>query len=132
MPPRMTAIEVAPRPPRPRGARKASSWAVQMGLTLETTAFLTCLFCVFVDIMGQQFLSPVIVPYAQSLNASLSETGMVMTAEFVALLVSQFLMSWVADTKGRRLVVCVSMAGSALVGRFTCSLRHLCFDCFGR
>ena len=38
-------------------------------------AFATCLFTVFVDIMGQQFLSPVLVPYAEYLEATLDETG---------------------------------------------------------
>ena len=83
-------------------------------LTDEQFAFVACLVCVFVDVMGQQFLSPVIVPYAQSLQASLSETGALLTAGFAATLLSQFLMSWLADTRGRRLVICISMAGSAL------------------
>ena len=77
-------------------------------------AFATCLFTVFVDIMGQQFLAPVLVPYAEYLEASLDETGLLLTAEFCALLASQFVMSWLADTRGRRLVVCISMAGSAV------------------
>jgi len=79
----------------------------------ETGAFLTCLFCVFIDVMGQQFLSPVLVPYAQSLQASLTETGLLLTAEFIALFFSQFAMSWLADTYGRRPVIILSMAGSA-------------------
>ena len=83
-------------------------------LSDEQFAFVACLVCVFVDVMGQQFLSPVIVPYAQSLQSSLSETGALLTSGFAATLLSQFLMSWLADTRGRRLVICISMGGSAL------------------
>lgn len=37
-------------------------------MTPEQLAFLTCIFVVFVDVMGQQFLSPVLVPYAEDLQ----------------------------------------------------------------
>lgn len=83
-------------------------------MTPEGLAFAACLFCVFVDIMGQQFLAPVLVPYAQSLDATLEETGYLLTAEFSALLISQFLMSSLADSRGRRPVLLISLSGSAL------------------
>ena len=83
-------------------------------MTPESNAFAACLLCVFVDIMGRQFLSPVLVPYAQSLDATLSETGYLLTAEFAAVLVSQFLMSSLADSRGRRPVLLISLSGSAL------------------
>ena len=83
-------------------------------MTPESNTFAACLLCVFVDIMGRQFLSPVLVPYAQSLDATLSETGYLLTAEFAAVLVSQFLMSSLADSRGRRPVLLISLSGSAL------------------
>ena len=68
----------------------------------ESLAFGVCLSTVFIDVMGQQFLAPVLVPYALSLDATITETSLLFTVEFAFLMLSQFVMSWLADTKGRR------------------------------
>ena len=49
---------------------------------------------------------------------------MLLTAEFAALLLSQFVMSWLADTRSRRFVILLSMGGSGLNPNHNTGLKH--------
>ena len=52
----------------------------------EAMAFICCLATVFVDVMGQYFSSPVIVPYAASLGANAAGQSLVVSLPYLSLI----------------------------------------------
>lgn len=68
---------------------------------------------VFIDVLGQYFSSPVIVPYSASLGADLQLQGVIVGLPFLGRLVGGILLPIVADMTSRKLVVFASVVGSA-------------------
>ena len=51
-------------------------------------AFLTCMIVVFVDMMGQKFTEPALVPYATFLGMTASETSIVVSSREMGMFIS--------------------------------------------
>ncbi|GMI24177.1 hypothetical protein TeGR_g14890 [Tetraparma gracilis] len=82
--------------------------------TPSTLAFVTCMIVVFIDMMGQKFTEPALVPYATFLGMSSSQTSFVVSSRELGMFVSNLVMPRLADSKGRVLTVIISTAGSAV------------------
>jgi len=80
----------------------------------ESLAFLTALLVCFVDMLGQQFARPVLVPIGRTMGASLDTIAMFTTVRFLGAIVSGFWMAKMSDSCGRKLVVMISLFGTAL------------------
>ena len=89
------------------GATKKSS-----GLSSEQIAVFCCLFTVFVDVMGQYFSSPVIIPYAATLTDSLGAQSLVISLPFFGRLVGGIIMPILSDKTSRKAIIWLSSAGS--------------------
>jgi MFS family permease len=73
--------------------------------TPSTLAFVTCMIVVFIDMMGQKFTEPALVPYATFLGMSSSQTSFVVSSRELGMFVSNLVMPRLADSKGRVLTV---------------------------
>eukprot|EP00927_Polykrikos_kofoidii_P077801 TRINITY_DN74704_c0_g1_i1.p1 TRINITY_DN74704_c0_g1~~TRINITY_DN74704_c0_g1_i1.p1 ORF type:complete len:591 (+),score=78.70 TRINITY_DN74704_c0_g1_i1:78-1850(+) len=76
-------------------------------------AFLACILVMFSDILGTMFVEPVSVPYGQSLGASLEIIGAFNTVRFGCNFLSMLWMPVCADKFGKRLLLLISILGSA-------------------
>jgi MFS family permease len=99
-----------------------------MQFSIETMAYITCLMCVFVDVIGQHFTSPVrathtnpivpslagqvLVPYGQLLGATTSQIGLVVTINMFGRIISNQLLPWLSDKTSRKLTIILSIVGS--------------------
>jgi MFS family permease len=79
----------------------------------ETFAFATALMVNFVDMMGLQFTLPVTVPYGRWMGAGLQTIALSMTVRGLLCIVSNLWMPRLSDRKGRKLVIMISLFGSA-------------------
>ncbi|CAK8987087.1 unnamed protein product [Durusdinium trenchii] len=76
--------------------------------------FAACLMVNLVDVMGTLFTAPVLVPYGQSLGASTAELASFSTVRFGLGIVSFLWMPRLADVKGTKVCVLVSVLGSSI------------------
>jgi MFS family permease len=82
------------------------------GLSSEQIAVFCCVFTVFVDVMGQYFSSPVIIPYAATLTDSLSSQSLVISLPFLGRLVGGVIMPVLSDKTSRKAIIWLSSIGS--------------------
>ena len=80
----------------------------------QQLAYICCLVTVFVDLMGQNFSNPVIVPYAASLTPSATLQSAVISISPFGRIIGGLVMPILADTFSRKKVVWASMAGSCV------------------
>lgn len=80
----------------------------------ETFAFATAMLVNFVDMMGNQFTAPVTVPYGRWMGADLETIAFFATVRGVAAIVSNIWMPMLSDRQGRKLVIMISLVGSAI------------------
>ena len=80
----------------------------------EHLAYMCCLATVFVDLMGQNFASPVLVPYAVSLTKHEQLRGAVLSVAPLGRIVGGIIMPFLADATSRKKIVWLSMFGSAV------------------
>ena len=85
-----------------------------MKLSEAQISFVGCLLVSLTDTMGLFFTAPVMVPYGQQLNATSSEIGGFATVFYIFGMFSLFWMPLLADAKGARIVMIVSVLGTAL------------------
>ena len=83
-----------------------------MASSTETLAYVTCLICIFVDVMGQYFTQPSLVPYAQHLGAGTYETGLLISVNMFGRVISNQLLPWLSDVTSRKGTVVLSIIGS--------------------
>ncbi|KAJ8956223.1 hypothetical protein NQ314_006756 [Rhamnusium bicolor] len=77
-----------------------------------------CLMCVIIETMCAMF----IIPAAQcDLNLNLTEKGLLYSISFFGVVSSSHLWGFIADTKGRKKVLLISLVSSAVVS-FICSV----------
>ncbi|XP_018564187.1 synaptic vesicle glycoprotein 2B [Anoplophora glabripennis] len=80
-----------------------------------------CLMCVIIESMCAMFITPA----AQcDLNLDLSQKGLMYSISFLGIVSSSHMWGYLADTKGRKIVLIVSLVSSAVVG-FICSFVSL-------
>ena len=77
-------------------------------------SFAACVLVNMVDVMGVYFTAPVIVPYGQQIGASTSEIAGFSTVRFGLALVSLLWMPRLADTRGVKLCLLISVLGTAV------------------
>lgn len=75
-------------------------------------AFVMCLLVVFIDMMGNQFLGPVLTPYGLSIGLQKTEIASLFSATAAGQVVSSFMLPMLSDRKGRKLAIIVSVVGS--------------------
>ncbi|CAK0820137.1 unnamed protein product [Prorocentrum cordatum] len=83
-------------------------------LSPESLAYLTALLVNFVDSMGVRFAAPVIVPYGRWIGASVSTIATFATAQGICLILANFWMPKLSDARGRKVVIFISLVGSAV------------------
>ena len=81
---------------------------------LEATAFASACVVVFVDVMGQYFSTPVLIPYAMSLEADSFMQGCVMGLPFFGRIIGGVFMPVLADRVSRKWTMWLSTLGSAI------------------
>jgi len=80
----------------------------------DSFAFLTAMLVNFVDMMGTQFTAPVTVPYGRWMGADLETIALFSTVRGLAALLSIVWMPKLSDLRGRKLVIMLSLFGSAI------------------
>jgi len=73
-----------------------------MYFNFETMAYATCLVCIFVDVMGQHFTQPSLVPYAQHLGATNYQVGLLVTTNMAGRVISNQFLPWLSDVTSRK------------------------------
>lgn len=106
----------------PKGERSDGSEEVAPA---ERMAFVTCLITVFVDLMGQNFATPTLVPYASSLTSDSWLRGAVLSIAPAGRIVGGLVMPVLADSFSRKKVVWASMIGSCLAYALSASAGPL-------
>ncbi|CAE7162946.1 unnamed protein product [Symbiodinium pilosum] len=77
-------------------------------------SFACCVFVNMVDVMGMFFTAPVMVPYGQQIGASTAEIASFTTVRFGMAVVSLLWMPRLADTRGVKLCILISVFGTAI------------------
>lgn len=77
-------------------------------------AFVACCLVNFLDVLGVQGTNPVLVPYGRSLGATLEEIASFNTTRFAFGMVSMIWMARLADKRGTKFVLLISILGSTL------------------
>eukprot|EP00928_Gymnodinium_smaydae_P041931 TRINITY_DN28313_c0_g1_i1.p1 TRINITY_DN28313_c0_g1~~TRINITY_DN28313_c0_g1_i1.p1 ORF type:complete len:620 (+),score=69.89 TRINITY_DN28313_c0_g1_i1:137-1996(+) len=93
-------------------------------LTPYSFGFFMCLLVVFIDMMGNQFLMPVLTPYALNLGLGTTEISSLFSATAIGQVVSSFLLPMLSDRRGRKVAIVVSVVGS-IVGYLIQGLAFL-------
>eukprot|EP00439_Symbiodinium_sp_Y106_P037886 s1303_g4.t1 len=83
-------------------------------LDLAQVSFACCVLVNMVDVMGMFFTAPVMVPYGQQIGASTAEIAGFTTVRFGMAVVSLLWMPRLADTKGVKLCILISVFGTAI------------------
>eukprot|EP00928_Gymnodinium_smaydae_P039186 TRINITY_DN26820_c0_g1_i1.p1 TRINITY_DN26820_c0_g1~~TRINITY_DN26820_c0_g1_i1.p1 ORF type:complete len:650 (+),score=59.99 TRINITY_DN26820_c0_g1_i1:155-2104(+) len=81
-------------------------------LTPYSFGFVMCLVVVFIDMMGNQFLQPVLTPYSLSLGLSKTEISTLFSATAAGQVLSSFMLPLLSDKRGRKVAILVSVSGS--------------------
>mmetsp|Transcript_11302 Transcript_11302/g.19783 ORF Transcript_11302/g.19783 Transcript_11302/m.19783 type:complete len:635 (+) Transcript_11302:49-1953(+) len=77
-------------------------------------SFAACVLVNMVDVMGVFFTAPVVVPYGQQIGATTSEIAGFSTVRFGLAVVSLLWMPRLADTRGVKLCLLISVLGTAV------------------
>lgn len=85
-----------------------------MGLDWTQICFAACLMVNMVDVMGTLFTAPVLVPYGQQLGATTGEIASFSTVRFGLAIISLLWMPRLADAKGTKVTLLVSVLGSVV------------------
>lgn len=80
----------------------------------DAFAFVTALLVNFVDTMGLHFSFPVLFPYGRWMGAGVQTIALFSTVRGIAAMVSNFWMPRLSDRRGRKLVIMLSLLGSAI------------------
>ncbi|OLP93901.1 hypothetical protein AK812_SmicGene24134 [Symbiodinium microadriaticum] len=83
-------------------------------LDLAQVSFACCVLVNMVDVMGMFFTAPVMVPYGQQIGASTAEIAGFTTVRFSMAVISLLWMPRLADTKGVKLCILISVFGTAI------------------
>jgi len=84
------------------------------GLAADQLAFIACCIVNLVDLMGMSFTSPALIPYGQSLGASTAQIASFQTVRFAVGFVSMIWMPRLADRRGVKFVIMISIVGSGI------------------
>eukprot|EP00439_Symbiodinium_sp_Y106_P050685 s5219_g6.t1 len=87
-------------------------------------SFICCVLVSLTDTMGVFFTAPVMVPYGQQINASTAEIGAFSTVFYIFGIFSLAWMPWLADTKGIRIAMVLSVLGTAISYAVQGSAHH--------
>jgi len=96
-----------------------------MASQTETLAYVTCLVCIFVDVMGQFFTQPALIPYASHLGADTYQAGVLITGNMFGRVVSNQLLPWLSDKTSRKGTVVLSIVGSFVAYAMCASANYV-------
>jgi MFS transporter, DHA1 family, multidrug resistance protein len=101
--------------PRLPQARNKNQDCWEWGIVMNKRAFVSVCVAIFVAMLGMGIISPLLTIYAKNMGASGVILGIMYSGFSLSRAVMQPVCGWIADTKGRKMLMVIGLASYTLV-----------------